>query len=489
MKKDKNSFFRWGALFYIAVFEQTSHAQQLLGKTSESTTSSRPSCLQTVALDPLDLNEALAQAYQHNPSIVAAQGDVEKAKANETIATAAFYPTVNASIAAERYVNEARNNPVTTVGSTVIGGQSGMYSNYPSVSTNWNLYNGGRDLAAYRAAQATTRASSSDLDNKFNDTFTSVLAAYNDLMKAQVLFVEQSDAVKVHDAMVLRSRERFQRNNGTLIALNQARIARAQTERESFKTCRDILDKSAALAKAIGVRLPAGHVLTLTEPLPTVPDDAFNELTIETLIQSDPAVNAAKERKEAAMHKIEQAQGAFYPTLAFTARYDWLGQKQEGFGAAWQNTSDNSYRYGLILQQSLFPFAAYKGGVQSAHADLIKADAEYRDTMVSVETHLRTALNAKTEAEDAELSAQHSAEEARQALLLSKALFAGGQADLDTVARAQLDAGQEEEAADEAKAERVLNDWLVYRALHPTEFATMLLKAAESTSNKTGGIH
>ncbi len=443
-----------------------------------------PSCLETVLLEPLNLHRALAAAFRDNPRIVSATGDLAMARGNEESATAAFEPQITASFQGERFLNEAPgNNPVTTVGSTVVGGQQDQYTSYPSVGANWNLYNGGRDLAAYRAAEASARASSADLSTQFNDTFTKVLTAYNDLMKAQARFEQQSNALEIHAAMVARTQLRFEHHHGTLIALDQARIARTETAREASKACRTVLDKSAALAQAIGIRLPSRYALSITAPLPVLPAIDFDQTAIEALIQRDPAVAAARSRVVAARHKFDQAHGALYPTLALVARYDWLGQKPESFSYAWHDTRPNSYFVGLVLQQTLFPVSTYEGGVDAAQGDVVKAQAAYDDAVISAETALRDALNAKQESDADAASGIRSAEEARQALILSKDLYARGQADLDTVDHARLDAGQEEEAAEEARADQVLNDWLAYRALHPNDFAPAILHAARKPAD------
>lgn len=441
------------------------------------------SCLAGVTLQPLSLADALGVAFSRNPRLLSAQQDLQKAKAKRTTAIAAFMPSVTASLQNERFVSESPGvNSLTTIGSTVVGGDGDRYTNYPSVGINWNLFNGGKDWAALHAAQAGIRASNADVSNQFNDTASEILTAYNDLLKAQAAFAQQTNANQIRQAMVVRAERRYQGAAGTLITLDQARMAQARAERESFKGCRAVLDKSATLAQAMGVQLAPSHAFAPAGPIPIIQEPTLSETAIEAAVQNDPSVIAAKERKVAAERSLDEARSVLYPTVSFTARYDWLGQARASYSYAWHATSDNSYRYGFELQQALFPFASYAGAAGSARADIAKADAAYQDALLKAETRLREALNAQTEAIDAADSARRSTEDAQYVLRLSQALFEHGNANLDTVDRARLDAGTEAEFAQEAAYDKRLNAWLAYRSLFPDQFAQALIRAVGDAS-------
>jgi len=435
------------------------------------------SCLGGGVAEPIAVAQALDLVRRQNPRVIGAEQELVKAQAAESGATAAFLPQVTGSLQGEAFHTE---NPgaTTSIGSTVVGGVADRYTNYPTVGANWNLYNGGKDLAAYRAAQAGSRASQADLAGQFNDSFSAVLTAYNDLRKAQLALAQQARALARRTMIVERAAQRVEHGAGTGIALDQARIARAQTERERLKACRAVLDKSAALSQAIGVRVTTGHVLAAAGPLPPPPEVPRNDVQIDAAIEADPSVVAAHERVREAKQKVDEARAGIYPTLAFVARYDWLGQNPEDYTHAWRDTSRNSYRYGFVLQQNLFPYAAVQTAIASAEADLTKTQAAYDEAYVAVQTKLRTALNAVSESQGSAESARQSTREAQHVEMLSQALYARGHADLDTVDKAHIDADQEAEVAAEADSDTLLNGWLSERALHPEGFAERLTRAS-----------
>lgn len=434
----------------------------------------------------LTLKDALASAYTGQPLVISARQDVEKAKANVLTATTPFLPSAMASLQGEHFVSRIPGGAVSVIGSSVVGGQGERYSAYPSVGLNWNIFNGGKDIAGYRGAQAGVRASENDLANQLNDTLGSVLTAYNDLMKAQSAVQQQTATIVLLQQTLQRSEQRYRQGRGNLIAVSQARVTLFQNERELFQGCQTLFDKSGALAQAIGIRLPADALLALSDPMP---DAAFLQVHADNLdesIQTDPRVQSAKEREDMAQKKLEQARAAFYPTVALFGRYDWLGQSSNSLGDAYQSTGANSYHVGIALQQTLGPLTSEYAAVQSAQADFLKAQAAYQQAVIDVETKLRGALSAKASADLAAGSAEASAGHAAYAVRLSEQLFSKGMSDLDAVAQATLSAEKEKEAAYETALDARLATWLAWRALRPMEFAPALMRESHAEQMADG---
>ncbi len=436
-----------------------------------------PSCLGNVKFDVISLNDALVGASIRQPQILIAQQELAKANATTLAATTPFLPSANISVQGEHFVSRSASG-VISVGSTVVGGQGDRFSNYPSISATLNLFNGGKDIAGYRGAQSGVRASESELASQINDSFDTVLTTYNDLLKAQFALYQQSNAVELVEQLAKLSEERYQRGRDNLITVVQAKITLAQNERSLFQACQALSAKSAALAQAIGVRLPAEHILKLSDPLPDVATLQPGKEDIENAIQSDPAVTAAKELMDVAQKKLDQSRAAFYPTVSLVARYDWLGQSTNSFGDAYNSTSPNSYRVGIALQQSLGPFTSEYAAIESARADVIKAEASYQQSMIEVETKLRNALSAKLQADLSAQSAQKSARQAQEVVRLTDQLVSSGRTSLDMLEQAKIASGTEQEQANELAQDAKLNAWLAYRALKPIEFATVLIRAS-----------
>lgn len=128
-----------------------------------------------------------------------------------------------------------------------------------------------------------------------------------------------------------------------------------------------------------------------------------------------------------------------------------------------------------MLQQPLGPFTSEYAAVETAHADVLKADALYRQALIDAETKLRTVLDAKIQTELSAKSSQLQTAQTRLTFQQTSQLFKDGYADLDAVSQAQISLSKEQEATDELLADAKLAAWNAYLVLRPDEFAEVLL--------------
>lgn len=438
--------------------------------------SENPSCQSGTTFKPLSLAEAVVVAMSEQPQVLIAQLELKKANTQVLTAVTPFLPSASVSMQGERFVTQNPTAQPTSVGSTVVGGQQDHYSSYASLNANWNLFNGGKDLAGYRSAEAGVQASENDLVRQTNETLSTVLIAYNDLFKAQMALLHKAETTKLLRGVLQRTEKRYEEGVDNQIALSQEKVTFAKNEQGMFQVCQTLFDKSAVLARSLGLRLPAGHVFRLDAPIPVVEQMNLNDDDLELIVQDDPGVKAAKERVAMAQHKLDQTHASFYPTVAMTGRYDWLGQDPNSVDAAVSSTSANSYRFGVVLQQPLGPFTSEYAAVESAHADLLKSDALYQQALIDAETKLRTVLNARIQTDLSAKSSQLQAAQTRLTFQQTSQLFKDGYADLDAVSQAQISLSKEQEAADELLSDAKLAAWNAYLVLRPDEFAAELLR-------------
>ena len=434
-----------------------------------------PSCRSGTTFKPLSLAEAVVVAMSEHPQVLIAELELKKANTQVLAAVTPFLPTASVSMQGERFVTQNPSTQTTSVGSSVVGGQRSQYSSYASLNANWNLFNGGKDLAGYRSAKAGVQASENDLVRQTNETLSTVLIAYNDLFKAQTALLHQAEMSELLRGVLQRTEKRYGEGVDNHIALSREKVTFAKSEQGMFQVCQTLFDKSAVLARSLGLRLPAGHVFRLETPIPEVEQMDLNDDELELIVQDDPGVKAAKERVTMARHKLEQTRASFYPTVAMTGRYDWLGQDPNSVDAAIGSTSANSYRFGVVLQQPLGPFTSEYAAVETAHADVLKTEALYRQALIDAETRLRTVLNAKTQTELSAKSSQLQTAQTRLTFQQTSQLFKDGYADLDAVSKAQISLSKEQEATDELLSDAKLAAWNAYLVLRPGEFAAALL--------------
>ena len=467
-------------LFCFAMASSASYADEESGAAQNS-------CDETLHFDPVTLEDVLNTASSMAPPLLLAQQEIAIAKAGIMTAKTPFLPSANFALNEERFVNKSGTTTSTSVGNSIVGGAGNHFSNYPAVAMTWNLFNGGKDVAGYRGAQAGLIAAENTRSNQVNTTLTGTLSAYNDLFKAQLAVTQQVEDSELLRHIEARSKERFSRGRANLIDVTQAQINFADGQRKLLLACQTMIDKSSALATQMGIRAPAGHVLSISGPIPTSPSALLDWRNLDAVVQSDPGVQSAKATIEAAQQKAEQARAAFYPTLALTGRYDWLGQNPDSFAAAYHDTASNSYRIGIALQLSLGPFTSEYAALESAQASIIKAQTTYQQTVISVETRLRNAWNAKHAFNLIAHSDEQSAKQAADLLNLSQQLFSHGRVDQNTVDQAHIAADKAQEQARESESDLNLNNWLAYGTFNPIIFVPALIQRVKAANAPLSG--
>lgn len=409
------------------------------------------------------------------PQYLIAQQEVEKARAGVIRAYTPFLPSVATVFENDHFVPAHPQGQVAIVGNTVVGGQTEAYTSYGSISINLNLYNGGRDRAAYRASRATQRASEAGLDSKLDDTLEGVVMAYGDLYKAGVAVSELGRVVAGWQAIQTAAAERYQQGHGTILAISQARNEWLDAKRQLYQACHAWRDKSDALIKAIGMPATPGGMLSATQAMAATTVAVDDAAQLDAVVHADPAVIAAQEQLAAAHAKIDQARGAFLPVLSAFGKKDFLGQSPTAFGPANGALAYNSYRVGVVLQQPLGPFTSEYAELASAKADAAKLEAAYQQALIDAGVKLNGALSAYLEAQDAARSAAQSVQESERLLSLTESLFRAGRVALDSVAQARIDLAKARRSAAEFATDLRVAAWRFTRSTQPTEFPQRLL--------------
>src|SRR5262249_23930890 len=156
---------------------------------------------------------------------------------------------------------------------------------------------------------------------------------------------------------------------------------------QSFnRECREVADKSAALAQAVGIHIPPMEELTVSGPLPVSVFSFDDRALLEGAVEANPTVAAAREKVTAATAKLREAQRALSPSLSLLVRRDYLSQDPDSFGVANRHIGPADYRIGLSLEQPVFPLIAESAAIDKAGAELRRARAGYDQARLETDT-------------------------------------------------------------------------------------------------------
>lgn len=460
-----------------------------------------PSSMYTMSVDPvplasvcnddrpaqhMELSATVAQSLNLQPKLLIAEAEELASRSDVKAAAGGFLPQIDFSAVDERYVPSNGSAPVVVVGNNVLGGPQ-TKSAYGSLSLQWNLWNNGRDVAAMRGARAGVQAAAYGVDRQIGDTLLGVLDAYAELYEAEVTARDDAEAAAGLAEIQTRAEKRYAHGYGTEVAVGQARVAALNAEERLSGACRDVDDKSAALAQAVGLELSSMHRLRTFEPLPQPVSEASGTGDLEGLVDASPAVGQARENMVAAQRAVQRALGEFGPTVSLSVRRDYLGQDPDSFGRANHHIAPADYRIGLEFEQPLFPFSSQGSDVDKARAELRKAQASYREARVDVQTKLLGALSARREAERSFAAAASSLADAEQVLALTEAQFRAGRKDFDAVQHARMDRDAAQADLEKLGAQRAVAEWRAVRTTVPRQFPALVFRELHLQIRATDG--
>lgn len=278
------------------------------------------------------LADAIAMAYDSNPSLLRQRNAVQSADEAFYRASRTLGPTVtaDASITADRSYDTntscvtSGTPPVTTCTSSQSGRQSGAVG----LNLSQPIYTGGRLSAQIKAQEASLLAQRESLRQAEATLVQSVIEAYVGVREA-----EQNLAIAEESARVLQrqrdeAQAKFEVGSSTVTDVAQADARLASTQ-SALTRSRNALDSAKAQYRTIVGQSPGTLEAPppLTQLLPATAAAAF-----QAAQQNNPALRTAYLNERASAAGISAARAARRPSVSatVTAGYDpsIFGQRQ-----------------------------------------------------------------------------------------------------------------------------------------------------------------
>lgn len=255
--------------------------------------------LSTPAAYAETLREALAKAYQTNPTLNAARAGQRATDENVPLALSDGRPNAGA---VGTYTEQLhRPFPGTTPRRNFSG----------SVSADVPIYQGGVVRNRIRAAKEDVKAGQEDLRATETSLFSAVVAAYLDVLRDSSVVRFNRQNVEALETNLQASSDRFEVGDLTRtdVAQSDSRLALARADLESAEA-RLIASKEQYIA-LVG---NAPENLETPPPLPGLP--ATPEAAVEVALQDNPDLLAAKYAREAAHFDSNAAAGQIAPRIS-----------------------------------------------------------------------------------------------------------------------------------------------------------------------------
>ena len=337
-----------------------------------------PAVAQTIDEGRADtLKEALALAYEENPTLEAARANQRATDAAVPIERADLLPTLNGQATLTEFLKQA---------------QASFTSPERQVSGQLNLtipvYSGGANLAGLHAAETRVLAGRADLRGSESALFSQVVAAYMDVIQNEALVALAANNVDVLATNLEATSDRFQIGDLTRtdVAQSEARLALARGDLRTAQS--NLIRARETFIALVGV---APGELQPPPPLPGLPQDVDN--AVSTALQDNPDLIGAQERARAAGFDIRIASAGRLPRLElFTSGgvTDYLGTLGSIPGGGTPSQRQTSAQAGVRATIPLFqggrPAAQERQAQARSAAGLEKVVATERDVISTVRT-------------------------------------------------------------------------------------------------------
>jgi outer membrane protein len=374
------------------------------------------------------LTDALALAYQTNPTLQAQRANQRVTDEGVVQAKTAFRPNLSGSadVTGQR-TDFATPRPVSIFSPDTIDHQT-AYGSGASFSLSQPLYTGGRATANLTAAEADVMAGREDLRSVEQSVLGNVIQAYVDVRRDQERLRIAQENVSVLNRQLEEARARFDVGEITRtdVAQSEARLAQAQASQSAAQA---ILAASRAAYAAVVGQNPTNLAPepSLAALLPTSVEQAFDMVD-----QSNPQIQSARYAERAAAARVALAKAATRPSVSARAGLGWEAEgKINGVGSQFDDY-DRGINGSITASVPIFT-----GGLTSSQ---IRAAKERENAAhVAVEGAKRAALQQISTAWNNLLAARASLVSNEEQVRAAKIAFEGVRQEQQVGLRTTLD--------------------------------------------------
>jgi len=392
------------------------------------------SALQAVAQQPippagpLTVEDAVAYALAHNPTLVRAEQDVQIAQTQVRVARAGAYPDVNVSI----NTTETPNPLSTTFGGQTIQLGSQLSSS-GQLTVSQPVWPQTRWQAPVASAQANVGITQETLVRTRQQVMYQTRQAFYQVLSSGELVQVAQQAVDVAQQQLKLAQNTVNAGLAAPLDIYQAKavLANNQLTLVQAKNTNDVA--KAVLAEQLG--LPAGTPVALNAPkdMPTAPPDV--DALVADALKNRPELSLYNFRRKQIRAQMDIIRLQQLPILTAQAGY-----AQPLTGASMFSSS--GLTFGAVIAWNLFDGGGTKAQLQAAHIQLAEVDTSARQTELQVTLEVRQAWLSLQNAQQQLKSAEEQRAAAAEALRIAQVRYENGEGIVLEVQQAQLNLTQ-----------------------------------------------
>jgi len=401
------------------------------------------------------LNVLIEHAFEHSPTIEAAQAALRQARESTAAQHGAYFPTVQASYSPSR-----QKNAVGTISPTLSSGEPLFTLHTAQLSIAYVPDVFGLNRRTIESLAAQEEAQRFQLEAAYLTLASNVVAAavQEAALRAQVSATTEIITVQTRSLQVLKRQAEVGAASGLDVATQETALAQAE---QTLPALQKQLEQTRDLLAVLAGRLPAQadaerfdlETLQLPRELPvSLPSQ---------LVERRPDVRAAEAQVHAASAQVGVAVANRLPQFSISALY---GGTATQFG---QMFSDGNKFWGVTgsIAQTIFDFGTLQHRQRASEAALDQAKAQYRMVVLTAFQNVADTLYA-LDADARALAAAVTAESAAtKTLALTRNQLDAGAVNALVLLNAQQAYQQSKIARIQAQAARYADSAALLQAL------------------------
>ncbi len=373
------------------------------------------------------LGEAIALAYESNPTLQAQRASLRALDETYVQAEAGYRPsaTLQATVTTDTNNNTGTlTRPLPGLNQPVVNGQS--QTSGAAIGISQPLYTGGRVASQVSAAEAEIQAGRETLRGTEETILRYVITAYADVRRDRQIVTILEDDVKLLLAQQTESHARFEVGEITRtdVAETEARVAAAQAQLEG---ARAQLNNSIAVYASIIGHAPGD--LTPEPPLASHLPPSL-DTALDWVEHNSPVIRQADFAEAASAAKLAGAKTQTRPTLSLQATMGYSG-------GSYQMATPFAHYSHDVTASAVATFPIFNGGLTSSQ---IRQAAETNNAdRIGIETARRQALLTLSQAWNALTGARASLEADEAQVRAANIAFEGARQESRVGLRSTLD--------------------------------------------------
>ena len=320
----------------------------------------------------LSLSDCIDTALKNQPSIKAAQENVNAGLGRKTQAVSPYLPQVSASTGYSE--------------SHALGGAFGdsiTKSYTTTLSMSQLLYDFGKTGNALDAARWGIRSLERDLDRTVQDVVLNVKQAYYALLAGKKLVLVAQKTIEQTESHLRQAEAFFRAGSKPRFDVTRAEVEVNNAKLGLINAKNSVRIRTIALNNAMGI--DPGKKTEIDDALPPATEALpMLEQAQQEALKNRPEMQKSEADIEAARSRFKAEESNYFPTISASGAYNWATGTQDmgqipGVGPL-KGDIQNSWNAGVTLTLPLFQGGLTRGRVSEARANLIALEAQ-RDAM------------------------------------------------------------------------------------------------------------